>query len=93
MKTIEEQAKDESIKIFNTCSEEDLQHDYIMFKAGSQFAQRWIPVEEEFPSDLFDVLVKSEDDSFTVGYRFQDKWVLDINIDLKITHWRPIELK
>lgn len=85
MKTVEEAARE----IFPNPDSNQI----TAFELGAEFAQRWIPIEEELPSDLSDILVKSEDGSLTVGYRFQDKWVLDIDINPKITHWRPIELK
>jgi len=49
MKTIEEAAKEFSSKTYLTCNEIDLNHDLDVFKAGVEFAQRWIPIEEELP--------------------------------------------
>lgn len=65
------------------------------FQAGVEFAQRWIPVEEEWPPIDIDVVLK---------YRYYDRtlyWVGTINTierlkhflnkHLLFTHWRPIE--
>ncbi len=65
------------------------------FEAGVAFAQRWIPVEEEWPPIDIDVVLK---------YRYFDRplyWVGTINTierlkhflnkHLLFTHWRPIE--
>ena len=78
------------------------------FKAGVEFAQRWIPVEEELPEIGEEVLVKRE-------LRQGDTWVqrfcsVSTRLapsgeweDVKwsdvghtrgiVTHWRPIGLK
>ena len=50
MKKIEEVTKEFSEKSVWACP--------ISFKAGVEFAQRWIPVEEELPNKLITVLVK-----------------------------------
>ena len=65
------------------------------FQAGVEFAQRWIPVEEECPPIDIDVVLK---------YRYFDRplyWVGTINTierlkhflnkHLLFTHWRPID--
>ena len=113
MKTIEDAARDYAIhEYWGVCeivdcesmtdkSEED-------FKAGADFAQRWISVEEELPDIGEEVLVKRE-------LRQGDTWVqrfcsVSTRLaasgeweDVKwsdvghtrgiVTHWRPIELK
>ena len=78
------------------------------FKAGAEFAQRWIPVDEELPEIGEQVLAKKE-------LRHGDTWVQnfysivtrmtpsgewegvkwsDVGFNRGIvTHWRPIELK
>ena len=69
--------------------------DNFSFRAGAEFAQRWIPVKEELPevkkSD-YQVLAKS-----IYGYEILD---IDTDTDVEgtislndITHWRPIEIK
>lgn len=59
------------------------------FKQGVEFAQRWIPVEEELPEINTEVLTKTADEWYrimtypSVGNRFPSQ----------VTHWRPIEYK
>ena len=63
------------------------------FKAGVEFAQRWIPVEEELPQFLgnpFLILVKSKCDEIHLVYIEDDSDLIDIANDF--THWRPIEI-
>ena len=65
----------------------------ISFKAGVEFAQRWISVEDELPETIDDekmflrhpILIKNIDGAFQVLNTFS-------NIGT-YTHWRPIELK
>ena len=113
MKTIEQAARDYAIhEYWGVCeivdcesmadkSEED-------FKAGADFAQRWISVEEELPPIGEMVLTKMEKrhgDTWVQHYystatrlENQGEWQ-DVNwVDHSmsfghITHWRPIELK
>ena len=61
-----------------------------MFEAGVEFAQRWIPVEEELPEKLVQVIVKFEDGWCTCTWITEDG---DFAFNVKPTHWRPIELK
>ena len=90
----------------NLCEIEDWFKD--AFKAGSEFAQRWISVEEELPPIGEMVLTKMEKrhgDTWVQHYystatrlENQGEWQ-DVNwVDHSmsfghITHWRPIELK
>ena len=61
------------------------------FKAGVEFAQRWISVEDELPNIGDNILIKLKRDKLKI-------WRI-INEDDRIlvsnyaTHWRPIELK
>ena len=61
-----------------------------MFEAGVQFAQRWIPIEEELPEKLVQVIVKFEDGWCTCTWITEDG---DFAFNVKPTHWRSIELK
>ena len=79
-----------------------------MFEAGVEFAQRWIPVEEELPEVGTMVLTKMEKrhgdtwvehfysivTRMTPSGEWEDvKWS-DVGFNRGIvTHWRPIELK
>ena len=97
MKKIEEVTKEFSEKSVWACP--------ISFKAGVEFAQRWISVEDELPevknhgfSDL--VLTKNSYDNIMLErYDSESKQFNGIrygcikNNDGQVTHWRPIELK
>ena len=61
-----------------------------MFEAGVQFAQRWIPIEEELPEKLVQVIVKLENGWCTCTWITEDG---DFAFNVKPTSWRPIELK
>ena len=78
---------------------------YDGFKAGVEFAQRWISVEDELPEDEnkesdFSVCVLAKDmhgKTMSAYYHFK-KYSFYSNAFSKseligITHWRPIELK
>ena len=67
------------------------------FKIGVEFAQRWIPVEEELPPIDSNVILKfigcRDKTSYWVGVLHNEacrSYYLDRH--LKFTHWRPIEL-
>ena len=65
----------------------------VIFKKGVEFAQRWIPVEEELPKEMVCVLLKTEYEghiSFDVGFLMDGKFKTK---NSKPTHWRCIELK
>ena len=74
MKTIEEQAKEYGLKVYQvwdssviaTRAEDG-------FKAGAKAAQRWIPIEEELPEDSTDVLVKNDVNKIMSMSLFIDK--------------------
>ena len=65
------------------------------FKAGVEFAQRWIPVEEELPPPEESVLVKDCFGKHRVSVLMYDMktWKTISMSDGRVTHWRPIELK
>ena len=60
------------------------------FIAGVKFAQRWIPIEEELPEKLVQVIVKLENGWCTCTWITEDG---DFAFNVKPTHWRSIELK
>ena len=63
----------------------------ISFKAGVEFAQRWISVEDELPSIGDHILIKLKRDKLKIWRIFnEDDRILVSNY---ATHWRPIELK
>jgi hypothetical protein len=73
------------------------------FKAGVEFAQRWIPVDEELPDEGEKVLIKirvAESntqegyfDFVQIGFYLEEK-LFDIEqmAGFTVTHWRKIEL-
>ena len=79
------------------------ENDFVdVFEAGVEFAQRWIPVEEELPRIGEKVITKMNKDkrtSYGIATRIREEWEIDAHwIDhtfsyMNITHWRPIELK
>lgn len=103
MKTIDEAAKEYANGVFEDFIEsvdfftsEDFENAILK---GVEFAQRWIPVEEELPkversgfSDL--VLTKDCYDNVKLErYDFELKCFNELRYGFKVTHWRPIELK
>ena len=100
MKTIEDAANAYAKYItdngYNTRTE-------LAFKEGVEFAQRWIPVEEELPEVGEIVLVKTKINKVTTCEMYipkdylgnilgEKKWAASYNFKQAITHWRPIEL-
>lgn len=93
MKTIEEEAINYSQKVTGGKYYRDLE---IGFKAGTKFAQRWIPIEEESPEEDTYVLTLSNRHNGSVYYRviwFRHGGFFSTEQTSNITHWRPIELK
>ena len=100
MKTIEEAAKDFNDSHVNGHHPQKWVSD--IFKAGVEFAQRWISVEEELPEIGEKVITKMTKDkrtSYGIATRIREEWEINAHwIDhtfsnMTITHWRPIELK
>lgn len=60
------------------------------FKAGVEFAQRWIPVEENLPEKFKQVIVKLENGWHTCTWIMEDG---TFAFNVKPTHWRHIDLK
>ena len=86
MKTIELVSKEFSEKSVWACP--------ISFKAGVEFAQRWISVEDELPEIGDEIIVKLKEHPLK---KYQ-AWSIECRRDIEIipvlaTHWRPIELK
>lgn len=104
MKTIEQAAEEYFEKYgYNERSGEDL-----AFEAGAEFAQRWIPVEEELPVfnkteypngnyETFFVKILTGGMNPIIRYGtahlINDKrWSCESDWSI-VTHWRPIEYK
>lgn len=65
-----------------------------IFKAGAEFAQRWIPIEEELPEikdETYKILIKNDSVDIMFITRYTDIELLRSK-ELGVTHWRPIEL-
>lgn len=60
------------------------------FQDGVEFAQRWIPIEEQLPENDSRtlLLVKHENGNIYITTYFNSRFFL-----ADVTHWRPIELK
>ena len=70
----------------------------IDFVAGVEFAQRWIPVEEELPEVNQNILIKRAEpfDKYEItGFRRANKYYSnETGNEIKnVICWRPIELK
>ena len=88
MKTIEEAAKDFNDSHVNGHHPQKWGSD--IFKAGVDFAQRWIPIEEELPPVSQQVIVKLKNDWHTCTWLLGDG---TFAYNIKPTHWRYIDLK
>lgn len=69
------------------------------FKEGAEFAQKWIPVDEELPPNRETVLIKYLKDGKekkSCGQIVLDSieiyWQSGSWTQIPVTHWRPIEL-
>ena len=91
MKTIEEEIK-ERYEFPQYCLPDladQIQSKIQQFRAGVEFAQRWIPIEEELPKDGVQVLIKFEsygDINFEVSEFINGKCIAN-----NPTHWRLID--
>ena len=63
------------------------------FRAGVEFAQRWISIEDELPEEDKYVLLKYDFGIYMGGWNgdefFEETGTID---DSTPTHWRPIEV-
>ena len=79
-----------------------------IFKAGVEFAQRWISVEDELPEEGVSVLIKNDFGCFGINVLENGIWRMctvekmagllnlkeyELEKFATPTHWRPIELK
>ena len=103
MKTINDAAQEYAINKYEECTG-IIEDTLVDFKSGVEFAQRWIPVEEELPEVGEIVLVKTKINKVTTCEMYipkdylgnilgEKKWAASYNFKQAITHWRPIELK
>ena len=94
MKAIEEAAKDFNDSHVNGHHPQKWVSD--IFKAGVEFAQRWIPVEKELPPLGVPVICKYNvfgKEYYWSGTFYTEERVMHfVKKHLQITHWRLIEL-
>jgi hypothetical protein len=84
MKTIKQAAYDFS-------DTDTYTRDIVVFKAAVEFAQRWIPVDEDLPQNEMEITAKN--DYWKETFTFYTHGLRDEEYLRKFTHWRPIELK
>ena len=72
------------------------------FKAGVQFAEEWIDVNDELPENVDDVIVMDEMENYRIGSYFkanlskdiQGLWSIYVEDDFfNVVKWRPINRK
>ena len=98
MKTIEHEAKENCEYNQDSLRQYD-KHFIEAFKDGVEFAQRWIPIEEEEPNNREKVLIKWINDgreikscgSLVLDSSLGKYWQSGGATQLKVTHWRPFE--
>lgn len=94
MKTIEQAAEEYENKELDVIDGEYTSFSIInAFKAGVEFAQRWIPVDEESPVEYDYVLAKSSVEDVYVASFSAGTFHTGMPHKVNITHWRPIEYK
>ena len=90
MKTIEEAAKEYGRKV-SPQSDWTARNAEISFKAGAEFAQRWIPVEEELPEVYSPVLavIKTPNQTWVeeIGYNDGYLELQGRGYTKYVTHW------
>lgn len=109
MKTIEEFAKEYSIKKETPNEWDEMIMDLMVndrmedVKAGVEFAQRWIPIEEELPETKpnhykrcisKDILFQTVKNVYLGYYDLElNEWYSDGELIKNVVKWRPIEYK
>jgi hypothetical protein len=94
MKTVEEAAKEYAgIKTKVEIEVDSRIKEYDAFKAGVEFAQRWIPIEEELPEERVLVLCINPFSPFVASYHGKEKGFRIPNVEenYSVTHWRPVD--
>lgn len=62
-----------------------------IFKAGVEFATKWIPVEEELPDEHEGLILLKYKDRIWIEYVYNMYNVQDVS--MSCTHWRPINFE
>ena len=88
MKTVQSEAEEICIYVDDSCDAKTVA--YESFLSGVEFAQRWIPIEEELPEKSKQVIVKLENGWHTCTWITEDG---TFAFNVKPTHWRHIDLK
>ena len=87
MKAINEAAAEYAAQERTTRSE------HAAFVAGVEWANRWIPIEEELPENNVSALLMYENGVY-LGCRDGNLFFTDLgSFACKPTHWRPVEMK
>ena len=100
MESLDEIAKEYAQKVAGVVAPETLitytieelnEFSKIDFKAGFEYAQHWIPVEEELPTFGNDILIKFKDHPI----KKYAVWLINTQIDIDLikkiaSHWRPV---
>lgn len=91
MKTIEEAAYEH---LGYQEEHSDASH-VLSFKAGIEFVQRWVPIEEDSPEYYIDLLIKTKDEEIKLArYDYDGLYIgLDSKAIMDVASWRPIEYK
>ena len=91
MQSIEQAAKEYvQLKPYSTLETPKLKDEaYDGFKAGIEFAQRWIQFNEKFPPRNVRILMKYKSGVIVAGY-FNSTY---LQLVKNVESWRPIELK
>lgn len=91
MQTVNEAAKENAEKYW--VSDSRYKSSIASFNAGVEFAQRWIPVEDESPEERVFVLCQNPFSVFVASFHGKEKGFRIPNAEgeYKVTHWRPIE--
>ena len=103
MKTINDAAQEYAINKYEGCTG-IIEDTLVDFKAGVEFAQRWIPVEEELPEVGDVVLVRTKIGKVLTCEMYipmddlgnvlgEKEWCGSYNFKQAVTHWRPVNLK
>lgn len=101
MKTIEQAAEESAEKAFGVLDDDmsdidgEFYHQHTeAFKAGVEFAQKWISVTEDIPDENYNGYVNFKMSNY-VSCKKVDSQIEFLNlIDVYgFTHWRPIEYK
>ena len=98
MKTIKDAASDYAEETKDTTNGMLYADSQDAFRAGAEFAQRWIPVEEELPeTNEFEeskiIIIKGKYGIDIGRYYSMSKRFFLASGNFEVTHWRYVELQ